>query len=149
MESNNVTLVKSILDDVLTPVVKDQSSVKRKRKFAVVSSTPSSLSESVLAQEAEVVINSMNRQRNLASVGESFVAKQSKLVVTDSNNKFLTSTPIVQVIDKPRSAPANDRDHSEYLRLEQDYSHRPRRDDIDWSMLDWIHPDHVYPPPKQ
>ena len=33
------------------------------------------------------------------------------------------------------------RDHSEYLKLEKDYSHRPRVPGMDWAECPWAHPD--------
>ena len=39
------------------------------------------------------------------------------------------------------SSGSKHRDHSEYLQLEKDYSHRPRVPGMDWAECPWAHPD--------
>lgn len=40
-----------------------------------------------------------------------------------------------------KSYSSNHRDQSEYLKLEKDYSHRPRVPGMDWAECPWAHPD--------
>ena len=110
----NVTLVKSLLNDILNVVCQEKRQQFRKRKHGVV------------------------RDSHLDLDTNTFLP-------INTTNNFLTSTPI-DFGRKTAESESRQRDHSEYLQLRSDYSHRPRIEGLDWANLSWTDPDQCWPP---
>ena len=114
----NETLVKSLLNDILNVVCQEK---ERTQQF---------------------------RKRKHGVVRDSHLDLNYAVIPINSDNNFLTSTPI-DFGRKTAVSGANQRDHSEYCQLRSDYSHRPRIEGLDWANLSWTDPDQCWPPPSE
>ena len=81
----------------------------------------------VVRKEASVTTTPVNK--NLLNISVPGAPRKSKSDIFEITQEFISE-----------SIPKH-RDHSEYLVLEQDYSHRPRVRGMDWAECPWAHPD--------
>ena len=77
----------------------------------------------------ETSLTTIPINKNLLNMPVPGAPRKSKSDIFENTQEFISE-----------SIPKH-RDHSEYLKLEQDYSHRPRVWGMDWAECPWAHPD--------
>ena len=79
----------------------------------------------VVTKKTSLSSTPVKEARNLLKVQAPMKAPRSKSDIFENTREFCTQ----------------DRDHSQYTKLDQDYSHRPRVPGMDWAECPWAHPD--------
>ena len=90
---------------------------------AIVASTPGRQSDHLLRLPVPE-----DSRRSKSDIFETTLEGPRKKVSGKYSQEFVSYVP-------------KERDHSEYIKLEKDYSHRPNVRGMDWAECPWAHPD--------